>query len=158
MNDPLEPPDVALVIIGDHTDQALKIIRTVVREADCPVIAFLDVHDHTFVDRAARLGIFSSIAHTGDPEELQSAMDIALQGAFGRRAVTERAKGILMERGAIDEQKAFHLLREHARRTNRKVVDVAGSILESHRLLSNAASPSCLTTSSSCEQRTMAEA
>jgi hypothetical protein len=43
----------------------------------------------------------------GSPEELQSALDITLrrfaeyhdlQGAFGRRAQTERAKGILMER------------------------------------------------------------
>lgn len=63
-----------------------------------------------------------------------------------------------MERGSLDEQQAFHLLCEHARRTNRKVVNVAGSILESHRLLSNALSPSCSTTSSSCEQRTAAEA
>jgi hypothetical protein len=39
---------------------------------------------------------------------------------------------------------AFHLLREHARRTNRKVVDVAGSILESHRLLSNIGDPAAL--------------
>lgn len=46
-----------------------------------------------------------------------------------------------MERGSLDEQQAFHLLREHARRTNRKVVDVAGSILESHRLLSNGSEP-----------------
>jgi hypothetical protein len=39
---------------------------------------------------------------------------------------------------------AFHLLREHARRTNRKVVDVAGSIPESHGLLSNAGEPRVL--------------
>lgn len=141
-----EPPDVALVIVGENSDEALDVIRAMVREAASPVIAILDVQDRAFIDRAARIGIFSSIAHPGDLEEMQSSIDIALQrfaeyhaleGAFGRRAVTERAKGILMERGSLDEQQAFHLLREHARRTNRKVVDVAGSILESHRLLSN---------------------
>lgn len=42
-----------------------------------------------------------------------------------------------MERHSIDEQQAFHLLREHARRTNKKVVDVAGSVLASHGLLSD---------------------
>ncbi len=144
-----EPPDVALVIAGGDSDEALDRIRTIVREAACPVIAILEVQDRAFIDKAARIGIFS-IAHTGDLEEMQSSMDIALQrfaeyhalqGAFERRAVTERAKGILMERGSIDEQQAFHLLREHARRTNRKVVDVAGSILESHRLLSNGSEP-----------------
>ena len=145
-----EPPDVALAIVGEDSDEALDLIRTIVREAACPVIAILDVQDRAFIDKAARIGIFSSIAHAGDLEEMQSSMDIALQrfaeyhaleGAFGRRAVTERAKGILMERGSLDEQQAFHLLREHARRTNRKVVDVAGSILESHRLLSNGTEP-----------------
>jgi AmiR/NasT family two-component response regulator len=140
------PPDVALVIVGEDSDEALDLIRTTVRDAAWPVIAILDVADRALIARAARLGIFSAIAHAGDLEEMQGAMDIALQrfaeyhaleGAFGRRAVTERAKGILMERGSLDEQQAFHLLREQARRTNRKVVDVAGSILESHRLLSN---------------------
>lgn len=140
-----ELPDVALVIVGDHSDTALDLIRTIVREAACPVIAILDVQDRAFVDRAARLGIFSYIAHPGDLEEMQSSMDIALQrfaeyhaleGAFGRRAVTERAKGVLMERHGIDEQQAFQLLRDHSRRTNRKMVDVAESVLESHRLLS----------------------
>jgi AmiR/NasT family two-component response regulator len=33
-----------------------------------------------------------------------------LQGAFGRRALTERAKGILMERHSISEENAFELL------------------------------------------------
>jgi AmiR/NasT family two-component response regulator len=145
-----EPPDVALVLVGENSDDALDLIRTTVRETACPVIAILDVADRALIEKAARIGIFSSIAHAGDLEEMQSSMDIALQrfaeyhalqGAFERRAVTERAKGVLMERGSLDEQQAFHLLREHARRTNRKVVDVAGSILESHRLLSNGSEP-----------------
>ena len=47
-----------------------------------------------------------------------------LEGAFGRRAITERAKGILMERHSIDEAAAFELLREHSRSANRKLVDI----------------------------------
>lgn len=148
-----ELPDVALVIVGE-SDKALGLIRTIVHEAACPVIAILDVQDRAFVDQAARLGIFSYILHGGDLEEMQSSMDVALQrfaeyhaleGAFGRRAVVERAKGVLMERHSIDEQHAFQLLREQARRTNTKMVDVAASILASHRLLSSGAtSPSPL--------------
>jgi AmiR/NasT family two-component response regulator len=143
-------PDVALVVVGDQSEQAFELIRTIVHEAACPVIAILDVRDRAFIDKAARLGIFSYIAHPADLEEMQSAMDVSLQrfaeyhaleGAFGRRAVTERAKGILMERHGIDERDAFHLLREQARRTNRKMVDVARSVLESHRLLSGESAP-----------------
>ena len=58
-----------------------------------------------------------------------------LEGAFGRRAVTERAKGILMERHSVDEPVAFEMLREHARTTNRKLVDVASAVVDGHRLL-----------------------
>ncbi len=57
-----------------------------------------------------------------------------LEGAFGRRALTERAKGILMERHAIDESSAFDLLREHCRASNR-LIDLATSVVDGHQLL-----------------------
>ena len=38
-----------------------------------------------------------------------------LEGAFGRRALTERAKGILMECHSIDEVSAFEMLRHQSR-------------------------------------------
>ena len=58
-----------------------------------------------------------------------------LEGAFGRRALTERAKGILMERHAIDEASAFEMLREHSRAGNRKLIDLATAVVDGHRLL-----------------------
>jgi hypothetical protein len=57
-----------------------------------------------------------------------------LEGAFGRRAITERAKGILVERHSLDEADAFTLLREHAREQNRKLVDIATAIVDGHLL------------------------
>lgn len=138
-------PDVAIVIVGsDSEPQALRWIDTMVKEAACPVIAILDVQDRAFINEAAKRGIFAYIADGKDPVELQSSIDIvlrrfgeyhALEGAFGRRAVTERAKGILMERHGIDEQEAFNMLRDHARRHNRKMVDVAEEIVSTHQLL-----------------------
>jgi AmiR/NasT family two-component response regulator len=139
-----ERPDVALVIVADGTAHALQLIDRIVQEARCPVIAILHVQDRGFINEAAKRGIFASIVDGGDPEELQSAIDIVLrrfaeyhnlEGAFGRRAVTERAKGILMERHGIDEHAAFDMLREHSRRTQRKLVDVAEAVVSGHRLL-----------------------
>ena len=138
-----EHPDVALVVVGESAD-SLAMIERIVKEAACPVIAILDVEDREFVDQAARLGIFAYIAAGMAEDELQSSIDIALrrfaeyhalEGAFGRRALTERAKGILMERHDLNEQEAFSMLRDHARRTNRKVVDVAEALVESRALL-----------------------
>ena len=58
-----------------------------------------------------------------------------LEGAFARRAITERAKGILMERHSLDEKHAFELLRDEARRSNRKIIEVAEAVTMSVNLL-----------------------
>jgi response regulator NasT len=58
-----------------------------------------------------------------------------LEGAFSRRAVTERAKGILMERHSVDEATAFEMLRSESRSANRKLVDIAAAVVDGHRLL-----------------------
>jgi AmiR/NasT family two-component response regulator len=58
-----------------------------------------------------------------------------LEGALARRAVIERAKGILMERYSLDERKAFEMLREKSRTSGEKVVDVSRALLQSHSLL-----------------------
>jgi Response regulator with putative antiterminator output domain len=140
----LERPDIAVVIVGESSDEALQMIGRIVHESSCPVIVVLDVQDRNFINQAARRGIFAYISGGEDPAELQSSIDIALQrfaeyqnleGAFGRRAVTERAKGILMERHSIDERRAFDMPRDEARRSQRKVVDVAEAVAASHQLL-----------------------
>jgi response regulator NasT len=138
-----ERVDIALVIVGEAGDHALQMIDGIVHQAACPVIAFLDVEDRDFVNEAARRGIFAYV--TSEEEgELQSAIDIVLrrfaeyhnlEGAFGRRAITERAKGILMERHGVDEQAAFEMLRKHARERQSKLVDVAQAVIDTHRLL-----------------------
>ena len=46
-----------------------------------------------------------------------------------------QAKGILMERHKIAEQRAFALLRSHARKTNQKVTDFAKAITTGYLLL-----------------------
>ncbi len=140
-----ERPDVAIVIVGaDRGPRALSTIDRIVREAACPVIAVLETQDRAFVNEAAKRGIFAYVADGEDADELQGAIDIVLrrfaeyhdlEGAFGRRAVTERAKGILMERHGIDEGAAFNMLRDHARRTNRKMVAVAEEVTSVYRLL-----------------------
>jgi AmiR/NasT family two-component response regulator len=137
-------PDAAIVVVGESSDNALAMIGKIVHEAACPVIAILDVEDPHFVDEAAKRGIFAYITEGKGAAELQSAIDIvlrrfaeyhALEGAFARRAVTERAKGILMERHSINEREAFNALRREARRTNRKLTEIAEAVVASHQLL-----------------------
>lgn len=145
-----ERPDVAVVIVHEATAKALELIDRIVHEAACPVIAVLDVQDRSFINEAAQRGIFAYIAKGHDPQEMQSSIDIVLrrfaeyhdlEGAFGRRAVTERAKGVLMERHDIDERAAFEILRDTARRTNRKLIDVADAVVMTRSILPSGAEP-----------------
>jgi response regulator NasT len=138
-----EQPDVAIVGLGVSSEHALDLIAEIVREASCPVIALLHANDPAYIREAAKRGVFAYIID-GSPEELQSAIDITLQrfteyhnlqGAFGRRATIEQAKGILMARHSVDAGRAFEILRDHSQHNGRKVADVATAIVESHLLL-----------------------
>ena len=138
-----EQPDVAIVGLGVSSEHALDLIAEIVREASCPVIALLHANDPAYIHEAAKRGVFAYIID-GTPEELQSAIDITLQrfseyqnlqGAFGRRAVIEQAKGILMARHALTADKAFAMLRAHSQHNGRKLADVAAAVVESHLLL-----------------------
>ncbi len=100
--------------------------------------------------RAAERGI-SAYVDSGDPQNVQAAIEVAirryreaaklsekvdqLESALDRRAVIERAKGIVMERHGISERDAFERLREHARAGNRRVVDIAQAVVDGHALL-----------------------
>src|SRR4051794_8945123 len=138
-----EKPDVALVGLGDSSAHALGLIEKIVQEAACPVILLIHAPDPAFVREASKRGIFAYITDA-EVDDWQSAIDIVLrrfteyhdlEGAFGRRAVTERAKGILMERHSIDDTDAFEMLRDQSRRTNTKLADVAAAVIDGHRLL-----------------------
>jgi len=138
-----ERPDVALVGLGESSDHALTLIEKIVRESACPVIVLLHAPDPDFVKQASKRGVFAYITDA-DAMDWQSSIDIVLrrfaeyhdlEGAFGRRAVTERAKGILMERHAVDEQAAFAMLRDHSRSVNRRLIDVASAVVDGHALL-----------------------
>lgn len=64
-----------------------------------------------------------------------------LQGALNSRVVIEQAKGVLFERLNIDMHDGFDLLRTYARRTNRRLTDVAHDVIND-RLDTAALSPS----------------
>ena len=133
-----EHPDVAFVGLGASSEHALELIEQIVHEASCPVVALLHEPDPGFVVEAARRGVFAYITD-GNPQEWQNSIEIVLrrfaefhdlEGAFKRRAITERAKGILMERHGIDEERALQMLREQARSSNSVLVEAAQSVVD----------------------------
>ena len=146
-----EEPELSVVVVHRDDEHALDLVEEISAFASGPVIALLAAEDADFVRRAAERGIYAAV-RDGDPEALQSAIEIALrrhadterlaeqvdrlESALERRALIERAKGILMERHGLDDRAAFDRLRTHARSNNRTVVDVASAVCEGHPLLS----------------------
>jgi AmiR/NasT family two-component response regulator len=144
-----EDPDVALVVVHDDLQHALELIVETAALCSGPVIILLDEDNPDFVERAAARGV-DAYACAANPDAIASALSIAiarhaersalgeqvvrLEGALERRGLIERAKGILMERHALDERDAFELLRGTARSSNRRVVDVARAIEEGEEL------------------------
>jgi len=145
-----EDPDLTIVMVHQDDDHALSLISEAVEFASGPVIATVRDGDADFVARAAEQGIAAYVQGT-NPESVQGAIEVALrryreaaelagkvdqlEGALARRIVIERAKGILMERHSSDERGAFELLRETARSSSRRVVEVAQAVVEGHALL-----------------------
>lgn len=147
-------PDVSVVVVHDDDEHALALIEEISSFASGPVIALAPRDPGPgFAARAAECGVD---AYAGDHADLQGAIDVSLQrhadtrklgeqveqleSALERRATIERARGILMERHAVDDRAAFELLRGHARGRGRRVVDVAQSVLDGHALLPGAPS------------------
>jgi AmiR/NasT family two-component response regulator len=138
-----EHPDLALVGVGVDGRHALDMISEIVHNASCPVIALLETSDPVWVNEAAKRGIFGVIVD-GDAQRMQSTIDITLrryadyanlQGAFARRAVIERAKGIIMTSQQLDERQAFELLRHQSQHSGRTLYEVAQAVIDSHLLL-----------------------
>jgi AmiR/NasT family two-component response regulator len=148
-----EDPDVAFVMVHHDDEHALGLISEAVARTSGPVIAHAangHADDPAFAERAAERGVSAYVA-SGEPADVQAAMEVALrryrdqeeltekvdelEAALERRATIERAKGVLMERHSVDEREAFGLLREHARSQGRRVAAVAAAVLDGHALL-----------------------
>ncbi len=143
-------PELALVRVRDDDERALALVGEIAAYASGPVIALLEAEDPELVAAAAEKGIFAYVRPL-EAKRVQGAIEVALrrhadvdrleekvdqlETALERRAVIERAKGILMERHDVDDLAAFALLRDNARGRNAKVVDVARSVAAGRALL-----------------------
>jgi AmiR/NasT family two-component response regulator len=149
-----EDPDLSVVVVHDDDEHALELIEEICEYARGPLIVLLGGHDASFLRNAAERGM-DAFARPQFEQEVQGAIELAmkrhgdtmrlteqveqLESALERRGTIERAKGILMERHGVDERQAFELMRQQARRSNRRVIELAHAVAEGHSLLPNRA-------------------
>jgi response regulator NasT len=148
-----EDPDLSIVVVDHDDDHALDLIEEMSEYARGPIIALVGGHEPGFVSSAAERGIYA-FARLRFLDEVEGAIELALrrhgettrlteqvsqlESALERRGTIERAKGILMERHRVDERRAFELLRQQARKSNRRVIDLAHAVSDGHALLPGA--------------------
>jgi len=149
-----EDPDFSVVVVHDDDEHALDLIEEIGEYARGPLIVLLGAHEADFLRSAAERGI-DAFARPQFDSEVQGAIEVAmkrhaertdlteqieqLESALERRGAIERAKGILMERHGVDEHEAFELMRQQARRSNRRVIELAHAVADGHPLLPNRA-------------------
>jgi response regulator NasT len=140
-----DDPDAAIVVVHDDVSHALDLIDELSEVVAGPVVALVEGPDASFAEQAAERGL-DALASDGSPEAIQAAIEVAvrrhaertklaeqvgqLEHALERRAVIERAKGLLMERHGIGEREAFEQLRSQARSRSITVVALAGEVIE----------------------------
>src|SRR4051794_17634508 len=149
-----EDPDVAFVVLDGDDEHGLALIAETVSFASGPVLVSVrEAESPLTVARAADMGI-AGYVDSWEAADVQAAIEVAirrhreqerlnqkvaqLESALDRRAIIERAKGVLMERHSVGERAAFELLRDHARSSGRRVVDIAQAVLDGHALLPKA--------------------
>ena len=101
---------------------------------------------------AIRAGVSAYVVDGLAPKRVKSVLDVAIarfaefqklreeversRTALAERKVIERAKGILMRQRGIGENEAYQMLRRAAMAQNRRLVDVAESLIGAAQMLS----------------------
>jgi response regulator NasT len=124
------------------------------REVPVPVILISGYHDDSLLSRPGAETVMAYLVKPLKAEELKTTIAVALlrfrnfldlsreaaslRQALEDRKLIERAKGSIMKRLAVNEDRAFQALRKMASTSNRRLVDVARDILTAedvfHRL------------------------
>jgi two-component system, response regulator PdtaR len=114
-----------------------------------PVVIVSAFHDQEFIDRALKEHVLAYLIKPIGEETLKASIELAmqrfrefralqeqaasLQHALEDRKLIERAKGILMQRAGLSEPAAFKRLQLLSSQKNKKMVEIARTILEAEQ-------------------------
>ncbi len=138
-------PDVILIDLENPSRDVLERTFETTRALKRPIAMFVDESDADMIESAVDAGVSAYIVGDFRQERIKSILDLAISrfNAFSRlqdeldrtrsaleeRKVIDRAKGILMNTKKLSEENAYALLRKAAMNENKKIVDVAQSVI-----------------------------
>jgi response regulator NasT len=145
-------PDVIVIDIENPNRDALESLFQVSRSVQRPIAMFVDHSDKGMIEAAVEAGVSAYIVDGLKKERVKPILDMAIirfkafaklrserddaKRALGDRKLIDRAKGILMQQRGIDEPAAYDLMRRAAMEENRRMVEIAQSIVTAAGLLS----------------------
>ena len=143
-------PDVILIDLENPSRDVLEQMFQVSRIVKRPVAMFVDQADSASIQASVDAGVSAYIVNGLKKERIKSILDLCISrfNAFSRlqseleqtksaleeRKVIDRAKGILMEAKNLSEEQAYALLRKTAMNENRKIAEVAQSVVTAAEL------------------------
>jgi response regulator NasT len=138
-------PDLLITDIKMPDMDGLQVSRELTRERPLPVILVSAYHDHELIERALKDHVLAYLVKPIKQADLETAISLAvrrfkefqalhkqaddLKQALEDRKLIERAKGILMKRGRLDEPEAFRRLQKLSSDKNQKMVEISRMII-----------------------------
>jgi response regulator NasT len=138
-------PDVIVIDIRNPNRDHVEHLFQLSRAAQRPVAMFVDQSDAGMMEAAIEAGVSAYVVDGLRKDRVKAILDMAVarfnayatlrreldetKQALADRRLLDRAKAILMRARGIDEDAAHHLIRRTAMRENRRMRDVASSIV-----------------------------
>lgn len=136
----------ALVVYGQRVSTpVLQAIQLFQMSSPRPVVVFADQTDEKLTEQVVRSGVVSYVIDNFDAKRVKNIIDTAVirhrevqqivdelantKLSLSQRKEIEKAKGLLMKRNGMDEGEAYKAMRELAMSQNKKMIDIASSIL-----------------------------
>ncbi len=145
-------PDVILIDIETPGRDTLEGLQTVTNKVPRPMVMFSQDDNNRTIREATEVGVSAYVVDGLRPERIRPIIDAAvarfqyfrrleseLQKArrqLSERKTVEKAKGIVMRQRGLSEEEAYQALRRLAMETNRRLPEVAQSIIEAASILS----------------------
>jgi response regulator NasT len=144
-------PDVIVIDLENPNRDMLEDMFQLSRAVKRPIAMFVDRSDQASIEAAVDAGVSAYVVDGLKQERVKPILDMAVSrfNAFARlsreleearselegRKVIERAKGILVRSKGLSEEAAYALLRKTAMNQNRKIADIAQSLVTAAGLL-----------------------
>ena len=144
-------PDVIVIDLENPNRDMLENMFQLSRAVKRPVAMFVDRSDQAAIEAAVDAGVSAYVVDGLKRERVKPILDMAISrfNAFSRmareleeakselenRKLIDRAKGILMSTRGLTEADAYALLRKTAMNQNRKISEIAESLITAAGLL-----------------------